>query len=131
MADRLRTDVAKGKLTWAEAVQQAQQIQNLLNDAIRARCTPVGRTLAQRLKAEKYSLNQLIARQSRKLYGDTRLFSRLPEAKQNAIYAGIVTSAGKSNPAVTRAMARLSYACVTVGAFVGGALAAFSTGWIW
>lgn len=53
-------------------------------------------------------MNQLIARQTRKLYGNTKLFSRLPGAKQNAIYAEIVTSAGKSNPAVTRAMARLS-----------------------
>jgi len=188
MADRLRGDVAKGKLTWREAAQQAQRTRNLIMEVSRTRSTPVGRALAQWLKADGYSLNQMIARQTSKLYGDTKLFSRLPEAKQNAIYAEIVTSAGKSNLAVTRAMTRLSYAgrgllyvslglsvynivtsnnkglaikkeitangagiaggiaggamagiacgpgapvCVTMGAFVGGALAAFSTGLIW
>jgi len=64
MADRLRTEVAKGKLMWSEAAQQAQQTRKLVMDA------------------------------------------------------GLACGPGAP-------------VCVTVGAFVGGALAAFSTGWIW
>lgn len=155
---------------------------------IRARSTPVGRAFAESMKLKGYSINQLIALKTIELYGEQAIFSRLPSAKQNAIYASIVTSAGKANVHVARAMTGLTYAgrgviflalalsaykiatssnkvaafqkelvsngvsiaggivggalaglacgpaapiCVTVGAFVGGALAAFGTGYIW
>lgn len=187
MADTLRGDAAAGRITWAAAAKQAQETRNLVMD-LRARSTPVGRALAQRIKAEGYSLNMLVARQTTRMFGETAVFSRLSETKQNAIYAEIVSSAGRSDATVTRAMARLSHAgrgllylslgisvytiatannkaaaikkelvangagiaggiaggalaglacgpgapiCVTVGAFVGGAMAAFGSSYIW
>lgn len=155
---------------------------------VRARSTPVGRSFAEKLKLKGYSLHQLIAAKTIELHGEEAIFSRLSNTKQNAIYASIVTSAGKSNRQITRAMASLSYAgrgalflsmalsayniatssnkvaafqkelaingasvaggiaggavaglacgpaapvCVTVGAFAGGALAAFGASSSW
>ncbi len=188
MADRLRNDATKGKITWAHAAQQAQETRNLVMETIRTRSTPVGLAMAQKMKATGKSLNELIAAQTRRLHGEGAVFSHLSSSQKNTIFASIVTSAGKSNPAVTKAMSRLSYAgrgvlfisvslsvyniagstdkvsttkkelamtgasigggiaggalaglacgpgapvCVTVGAFVGGALAAFGSSAIW
>ena len=188
MADTLRGEVAAGRITWAEAAEQAQQTRNTVMNVIRARSTSVGRAVAQRIKAQGYSLNELVARQTSRMYGPTAMFERLSAARKNAVYAAIVNSAGKSNPAVTQTMSRLAYVgrgviflslglsiyhvatatnkvaaagrevaiggagiaggmaggalagmacgpgapvCVTVGAFVGGALAAFGISAMW
>ena len=188
MAEKLRADAVANRITWASAAQQAQETRNVVMEVIRSRSTPVGRAMAQRIKSEGLSLNLLIARQTRKMFGESANFSRLTSSKQNAVYAEIVSSAGRSNPNITRAMSRISYAgrgllflsmglsvysvatstnkplairrelaangagiaggiaggalaglacgpgapvCVTVGAFVGGAMAAFGTSYIW
>jgi hypothetical protein len=188
MSDRLRASAAAGRITWAAAAREAQQTRNLIMGVIRARGTPVGRAFAETLKLKGYSLNQLIAAKTIELHGENAVFSRLSNTKQNGIYASIVTSAGRSNRHVTRAMAGLAYAgrgalfvsvalsvyhvasstnrvaafqkelavngasvaggivggavaglacgpgapiCVTVGAFVGGALAAFGASYSW
>jgi hypothetical protein len=188
MSDKLRADAIARRITWATAARQAQETRNLIMGIIRTRSTPAGRAFAESRKLKGYSLNQLIALKTIQLYGEQAIFSRLSGAKQNAIYASIVTSAGKSNMYVNRAMRGLTYGgrsliflsvalstyeiatssnkvatfqkelainsasiaggiaggalaglacgpaapiCVTVGAFVGGALAAFGTGYIW
>lgn len=147
-------------------------------DVIRSRSTPVSRAMAQQLKSESKSLNELIARKAQQLYRPRAGFNRLSVAWQNAVYGEIVRSAGKSNPTVTANMRNLSRAgrgllvvslalsiytvanagdkpqaiareatitgagivggvaggapvCVTVGAFAGGALAAFGLSALW
>lgn len=144
--------------------------------------------MAQQLKKEGKTLNELVAKKTVQLHGKSAIFDNLSKADQNKVYSGIVKSAGKSNPKVTAQMKKLSYAgrgliflsislsvytvatadnkfdaagkepaitgvsigggmaggaaaglvcgpgapvCVTVGAFIGGALAAFSVGMIW
>ncbi|MBV7538993.1 hypothetical protein KW842_24800 [Duganella sp. sic0402] len=188
MSDRLRANASAGRITWSAAACEAQETRNLIMGIVRARSTPVGRSFAEKLKRKGYSLNQLIAKKTIELHGENAIFSRLSNTKQNVIYANIVTSAGKSNPQVTRAMAGLSYAgrgvlflalalsayhiatstnkaatlrkelvvngasvaggiaggalaglacgpaapvCVTVGAFAGGAFAAFGASYSW
>lgn len=188
MSDNLRASAIAGRITWAEAAREAQQTRNLIMGIVRARSTPLGRSFAEALKLKGYSLNQLIAAKTIELHGENAIFSRLSNTRQNGVYASIVTSAGKSNPQVTRAMASLTYAgrgvlflgialsayhiasssnkmaafrkelavngvsvaggiaggalaglacgpgapvCVTVGAFVGGALAAFGASYSW
>jgi hypothetical protein len=188
MSDRLRADAMAHRITWAAAAQRAQETRNVIMGIMRARSTPIGRAFAQHLKTEGYSLNLMIALKTTKLYGKAAVFSRLSSASQNAVYAAVVTSAGKSDPTITRAMAGLSHAgrgllflslgvsvynvatsankaaaiekelvaqgasvaggiaggalaglacgpaapiCVTVGAFVGGALASFGTSYFW
>ncbi|MQA23740.1 hypothetical protein [Rugamonas rivuli] len=188
MADNLQANATAGRITWAAAAREAQETRNLIMGIVRARSTPVGRSFAEKMKLKGYSLNQLIATKTIELHGENAIFSRLSNAKQNGIYASIVTSAGKSNLRVTRAMASLTYAgrsvlflgialsayhiaassnkvaafrkeltingasvaggiaggavaglacgpaapvCVTVGAFAGGALAAFAASYSW
>lgn len=182
MADELRAEVAAGRLTWAQAAEQANLARDTIMDVIRGRSTSVARAFAQSLKAEGTSLDTLIARKTLKLFGKDASFHALTAAQQNSVYAAIVDSAGKSNPRVSSAFTRLGRAgrgllflsvglsvynvataddkleaaghelavtgggiaggvaggavaglacgpgapvCVTVGAFVGGALAAF------
>jgi len=188
MADQLRHEAAAGKITWANAAQQAQETRNLVMIATRTRSTPIGRSFAQRIKPCGVLLNQLVALHTQRIHGEGALFSSLSSAQKNKIYSKIVVSAGKSNPSVTNAMSRLSYAgkgvlflslslsvyniatsddksaaavkefattgasigggiaggalaglacgpasplCVSLGAFVGGAMSAFGAGFIW
>lgn len=187
MAEVLRRDAVSGKITWAQAAQQAQETRNLVMEATRLRSTPVGRSFAQRMKPTGFSLNELIAKHARKMYGESVIFSRLTLAQKNRIYAGVVAAAGRSNVKVSAALARVAFSgrsllilslgistytivtstdkvaaakkealvtgggiaggiaggalaglacgpgaplCVTVGAFAGGALAAYSAGFL-
>ncbi len=188
MAEDLRQQVSSGRITWSQAAAQAQDTRNTIMEIIRGRSTPVGRAMAEQLKREGKTLNELIARKASQLYGPNTNFNHLSPAQQNAVYAEIVKSAGRSNPRVTIAMRKLSHAgrglivlsiglsvysiitaddkanvagrelavtgagigggiaggavaglacgpgapvCVTVGAFIGGALAAFGVSLFW
>lgn len=188
IAEELRWEVNSGKITWAQAASKANQARNGIMEVIRGRSTPVGRAMAEQLKSEGRTLNELIARKVAQLYGPKANFNTLAAAEQNAVYAEIVASAAKSNPRVTATMRNLSRAgrglmvisiaisvyhistsenkidaakheaaatgagigggiaggalaglacgpgapaCVVVGAFVGGALAAFSVDFFW
>lgn len=188
MSENLRREVAKGKLTWSQAAEQAQTTRNTVMQLTRSRTTPVARAFAQSTKAEGRGLNALVAEKTVKLFGKDAVFAKLTPLKQNRVFAEIVASAGRSEPAITRNVRRLGYAgrgiillslalstynvltaqnkaraikrelattaagisgsiaagalaglacgpgaplCVTVGAFVGGALAAFGAGFIW
>lgn len=110
MADQLRHEAATGKITWANAARQAQETRNLVMMVTRTRSTPIGRSFAQRIKPGGVMLNQLVALHTQRMHGEGALFSSLSSAQKNRIYSAIVVSAGKSNPSVTNAMSRLSYA---------------------
>src|SRR5690606_18240344 len=182
MAAELRAQVARGELTWSQAASQAQETRNAIMKVVRGHSTPVGRAIAQRLKSEGRTLNELVARKTIQLFGQSARFEQLSPSAQNRVYAEIVKSAAKANPEVAATMRRLSRAgrgllvvslaisaysiataedksrvamrevsvtgagiaggvaggalaglacgpgapvCVTIGAFVGGALAAF------
>jgi hypothetical protein len=188
MADELRTEARSGSITWKQAAEQAEEARNLIMDMIRGRSTPVGRALAQQIKSEGKTLNELIGRKTQQLFGRGANFQSLTHSQQQAVYGAIVESAGKSNPKVSTTMRRLSNAgkglivlslglsiyriaiaedktdaaaqeaaitgagigggmaggaiaglacgpgapvCVGVGAFVGGALAAFGVSFFW
>ncbi|MBV1882431.1 MAG: hypothetical protein KUG82_12405 [Pseudomonadales bacterium] len=188
MSTELKMLVSTGKISWAQAAEQANETRNLIMDVVRNRSTPVGRSMAQQIKQQGRTLNEIIAKKCKSLYGGSVSFNDLPLAKKNKIYSEVVTSAGKSDPKVTMAMKKLSHAgrglivisialsvytvataenkvdaagkeivvtgagigggiaggalaglacgpgapvCVTVGAFVGGALVAFGVGLAW
>lgn len=188
MADDLRRQASSGRITWSQAASQAQETRNAIMEIIRGRSTPIGRAMAEQLKREGKTLNELVARKASHLYGPNANFNHLSATQQNSVYAEIVKSAGRSNPRVTATMRRFSHAgrglivlsialsvytvmtaddkakaagrelavsgagigggiaggalaglicgpgapvCVTVGAFVGGALAAFGVNFLW
>lgn len=110
MADRLRMEATIGKITWAQAAERAQETRNLIMEIVRGRSTPIGRAIAEKIKRDGKTLNELIARKTLQLHGKNAVFSRLSSAQQNAVYAHIVRSAGASNRRVTPIIRRLSYA---------------------
>jgi hypothetical protein len=188
LADELGEAARAGRISWAQAAQQAQETRNLVMELVRGRSTPVGRALAEAMKREGATLNALVAKKTLALFGPGAEFATLSAAQKNTVYAEVVSAAGKSRPEVTAMMRRLSHAgrgllflslalsvytiasaedkaqaaakelaitgagigggmaagalaglvcgpgapvCVTVGAFAGGALAAFGVSLAW
>lgn len=188
MSAELRGLAASGRMTWQQAAEQAQEARNAVMEVIRGRSTPVGRAMAEQMKREGKTLNELVARKTAQTFGANAQFSKLSASQQNQVFGEIVNSAGKSNPQVTARMRNLSRAgrgllvlslamsvyavatsnqkadtlkregavtgagiaggaaggalaglacgpgapvCVTVGAFIGGALAAFGVDYFW
>ncbi|MBZ2209140.1 hypothetical protein [Massilia soli] len=110
MAEKLRSEAKSGRISWAQAAQQAQETRNLVMEVIRARSSPVGRAMAQQLKTNGKTLNEIIALQATRAHGQSVKFSTLSLPQKNAIYASVVASAARSNVSVTKAMSRLSFA---------------------
>lgn len=107
MAEDLRQQAQAGHITWAQAAEQAHEARNAVMQTLRARSTPAGRALAERLKREGRTLNDLIARKATQMHGPNASFAKLAPSQQNAVYAEIVKSAGKSDPTISRWMRRL------------------------
>ncbi|MGY4828975.1 hypothetical protein ACVNIS_10395 [Sphaerotilaceae bacterium SBD11-9] len=186
--DDIQARVRSGRLTWQQAAQEAHALRGTVMDLLRGRSTPVGRAIAQWLKAENKSFNQLVGEKTVALFGQGADFAQLSPHQQGQVHAAIVQSAGKSSPRVNLWMRRASRAgrgllvlslgvsvytiataddkvdaakhegalmgggiaggvaggalaglacgpgapvCVTVGAFVGGALAAMGVDYFW
>lgn len=110
MADELRVQVQSGRLTWAQAAEQANVARNGIMEVVRSRSTPVGRAMAEQLKRQGKTLNELVARKTVQLFGSKAVFERLPDSDKNKVFAEIVSAAGKSNPKVTSTMRTLSRA---------------------
>jgi hypothetical protein len=108
MASDLRAKANAGVITWEKAAQEAQTTRNLIMDMVRSRSTPLGRAMAERIKSEGKTLNELIAKKAKPLFGPQVNFNNLSEVQKNQIYASIVESAGKSNPQVNMKMMQLS-----------------------
>jgi len=108
MASDLRAKANAGVITWEKAAQEAQTTRNLIMDMVRSRSTPLGRAMAERIKSEGKTLNELIAKKAKSLFGPQVNFNNLSEVQKNQIYASIVESAGKSNPQVNMKMMQLS-----------------------
>lgn len=188
MSRELRQQVALGKLSWKQAAEQAQEARNLIMEVMRGKSTPVGRAIAEKTKRHGRTLNDVIARNTQKLFGNGANFNNLPSSSKEAVYAEVVKSAGKSDPVMTNRIQRLAPAarglvvlsiavavynvavaedkmsaagrevviagagvgggfaggavaglacgpgapvCVTIGAFIGGALSAFGVSMFW
>jgi len=188
MTADLRRQAINGKITWRQATEQASRARNIIMDSMRWRSSPVGRAMAQNMKSQGRTLNEIIARTTQKLYGQNTNFNRLTEVQKNHVYSQIVRSAGKSNPRVNAHIQTMSHAgrglilfslaltaytvmtaddkagafkreaavtgggvaggfaggaiaglacgpgapaCVTIGAFAGGALTAFGVATFW
>ena len=110
MAEELRKDARAGKISWANAAKQANVARNTILDLFRWRSTPVGRAVAQRLKANGRTLNDLIAKKSQSLYGKDSNFNNLKETQKNKVFGEIVKSAGKPNADLSSTMKKLGHA---------------------
>ena len=64
MTVELRSNAMAGRIPWSKAAAQAQETRNVIMQIIRTRSTPVGLSMAQQLKREGKTLNELIARKT-------------------------------------------------------------------
>jgi len=110
MASEMRTKARNGRITWADAAQEAQEERNAIMEVIRGRCTPVGRALAESMKRHGKTLNDLVGAKTLSLYGSDAKFEALSTVQRDAVYAEIVKSSGRSNLVVTSRMRTLSRA---------------------
>ena len=99
-----------GKISWKQAAAEAQEVRNIIMSMIRDKSTPIGKAMAQALKSEGKTLNELIAKKTQAMFGKDILFDALKTEQKNSVYSEIVKSAGKSNPKVNLSMQRLSSA---------------------
>ena len=110
MASDLRGKANIGIISWEKAALEAQETRNLIMEIVRKRSTPLGRAMAEKLKASGVTLNELVAKKIVTIFGPTANFNSLSETQKNQVYAAIVESAGKSNPDVNLKMVKLSRA---------------------
>lgn len=148
LAAELHRQASTNQITWHQAAHQASEARNIIMDTMRWRSSPLGRAMAQNMKSQGLTLNEIIARKVLQTHGRGSNFNNLTASQKNHIYEEIVCSAGKASreAAMTGsgviggfaggAIAGLAcgpgaLACVAIGAFAGGALAAFSTATVW
>ncbi|HVJ50987.1 MAG TPA: hypothetical protein VM689_00900 [Aliidongia sp.] len=186
--NQLRAEAQAGRISWHQAAEQASALRNDTMEILRTRSSPTGLAIAQAMKKEGLTFNGVVAKYTKKLFGEAADFTRLSQAEQESVYAAVIAAAGRSNPRVNamllgasrigRGLLILSLAvsvydiatsddpvhtaekegavtgagilggvaggaaaglvcgpgapvCVGVGAFVGGALAAFGVSWFW
>lgn len=110
LIDQLRADAQANRITWADAAQQASAARNGTMELLRSQSSPVGRAMAEQLKAQGKTLNELIARYAVKLFGENAQFDALSAADKNRVYGAIVEAAGRSNPRVNLMMTTVSRA---------------------
>jgi hypothetical protein len=106
----LRRDAESGRITWAEAAQQARLTRNATMEIMRGQSSAIGRAVAEKLKAEGKTLNELVARYTLKRFGTSAQFDALSAADRDLVFADIVQAAARANPQVSARMLILSRA---------------------
>lgn len=97
-----------GKLSAKQAAEAANQMRNELLDFARAKSSELGRAKAVALKAKGLELTQLAEKYAGKMF--KRSIAALSQAEQDAVYLEIAAAAGRANPKVSAAAARLGAA---------------------
>ncbi|CZV32330.1 hypothetical protein [Enterobacter cloacae] len=64
MSADLRAKANAGVFSWDKAAREAQETRNLIMEMVRSRSTPLGRAMAERIKSEGKTLNELVAKKS-------------------------------------------------------------------
>lgn len=109
LVEELRRDVQSKELTWAQAAKRAGDARNEILEIMRGRSSPIGRAIAEAMKARGKTFNELIGRYTVKLFGDSARFDVLTAIQKNEVYAEIVSAAGRANPAVSARVLRWSH----------------------
>lgn len=94
-AELLRQEVAQGRLSPAQAAQQATDLRNSIMEAARLRSSDIGRSRAQTLKASGRTLSDLQQHYARRLF-DTD-FPDLGRRRQQVVWKEIVVASGRVN----------------------------------
>jgi hypothetical protein len=99
----IRMRFESGKFASIEtASEAAHEFRNNTLNALRLRSSPVGLQVAKNLKSEGPTFNTIVAKYTKRLYGESADFNLLEAEKQGKIYAEIIESASKDNADITR-----------------------------
>ncbi|MDN4133775.1 hypothetical protein [Pantoea ananatis] len=101
MADDLRSRVNAGLLTWEQAAKEAQETRNLIMEMIWTRSTPLGRSMAERMKSSGKTLNELVAKKATSLFGPKTNFASLSEVQKTKCMAALWNLRVNLIPALT------------------------------
>jgi hypothetical protein len=99
-AAELREAARSGRITWAQAARKASELRNANMELLRGRSSPIGRSLAESMKAEGLSLDLLLSKYAKRRFGQDARFQTLSQAQKNSVYAEVVSAAARSNPKV-------------------------------
>ncbi len=105
MSEDILGRVGSGKLTAAEAAQEANLLRNQIMEVSRLKSSDIGRAAAERLKSAGKSLAELEEFYAQKQFGHT--FSRLTAAERRTVHLAIVESAGRARTSVTARAVRM------------------------
>jgi len=106
---KMRDRALLGEITWQAAAEQLQQTRNDLMQLMRTKSSPIGLAVAEFLKKEGKTLNDLIGRYAVKRHGKDVEFDLLSQAQKDAIYADIVDAAARSNVSVDAVVWRIGW----------------------
>jgi hypothetical protein len=104
LVEQLRSDAQAQRISWTEAAQAASEARNNAMELLRGRSSPIGLAMAQQMKAQGKTLNELVARYTTKQFGPSATFDALSDVEKNQIYGEIVAAAGRANPRVNMMM---------------------------
>jgi len=108
MSQGVIEQVNSGELTWEKVASAAQEARNKTMENLRRKSTPVGLAYAQWKKREGKTLEELLERNTKKLYGSSIQFKDLAtNFEKYRVYAAIVKSSGTPDKELVAAMKRL------------------------
>lgn len=107
MSRSIRSAVETGELSASRGAEIANQMRNQIMDMQRARDFDLGRSLAQRMKSRRISLEKSIARAMKKFDLEGIPFNQLSGQQQRQVFMEVIDSAGRSRPTVTQKIPRL------------------------
>ena len=107
-ADEILAKVKRGELTPQQGASEAHAMRNGLLDAARLKSSDIGKAAAELEKATGKTLEELLAKYSKQLFG--REFAELAVAEQDAVFIAVVKAAGRPNPRYTAIASRLGKA---------------------
>ena len=113
----IKDEVRAGRLTYAEAAEEANKVRNAIMDAARLRSSDIGRASAEAAKATGRTLAELQEYYAQNL---KRSFDSLSDAEKSRVWLEIIEASGRQRPSFNVKAARL--------ARVGRGLIVFSVG---
>lgn len=119
ISDKVRAAVSSGKMTTKEGAEFCQEMRNKIMEEIRVATSARGRAKAEQLKLNAPTLEDLLSKYSKKLYG--KEFSQLAEIEKSKVYYAIIESSGRSRASVNAATKDLRVAgkvCILVTATI-------------
>ena len=84
MSVDLRAKANAGVISWDKAAREAQETRNLIMEMVRSRSTPLGRAMAERIKSEGKTLNELVAKKAKTFFGPQANFNNLSEVQKKS-----------------------------------------------